>query len=296
MGVSTKLVHPDSLFKNLSGFFALYKPPDLNLINVLREMKFAFVKGTNESWNGNQKKIVKVTDNEITLENDITSNFNCSGYRYIRKDFKIDFLHPISEFNSGIIVGSVNTDKGYKIEKKPLIKAYHIKGRLGILTNDNTNRGSLIERATYTHVNRSKMDRMMSSIQSVYQREILKNPTNVLGISEETYEEASKGIIIPKSTKTPPQIYDIKCIEFDRPFFKIEIQTINESESFLINLIHSIGLRLRTYAICVQIRRIKYGPIDLNSNCLLQNEWKEFNKILENLKETNKTFQIKKFV
>ena len=42
-----------------------------------------------------------------------------------------------------------------------------------------------------------------------------------MGISAETYEEASKGIIVPKTTKTPPQIYDIKCIEFDRPFFKI---------------------------------------------------------------------------
>lgn len=109
-----------------------------------------------------------------------------------------------------------------------------------------------------------------------------------MGISEEIYEEASKGLVVPKSNKTPPQIYDLRCVEFTRPFFKLELQSINESEDFLVNLIHNIGLRLKTYAICVQIRRFKYGPIGLHSDSLLQNEWKDFDRISENLKFTNR--------
>lgn len=109
-----------------------------------------------------------------------------------------------------------------------------------------------------------------------------------MGIPEEIYEEASKGLVVPKSSKTSPQIYEIKCIELTRPYFKLELQTLNESESFLVNLVHNIGLRLKTYAICVQIRRIKYGPVDLHSDCLLQNEWKNFERISQNLKLMNK--------
>ena len=39
--------------------------------------------------------------------------------------------------------------------------------------------------------------------------------------SQEAYDLASKGLLRPKSTNTPPQIYSIRCVEFDRPYFKI---------------------------------------------------------------------------
>ena len=98
------------------------------------------------------------------------------------------------------------------------------------------------------------------------------------------------------STITPPQIYSIKCIELDRPYFKIgkienqlnfkkyiffklnlnkfsEVHTINETTKFLRNLIYDIGLKLRTYAICVQIRRVRDGFVDYKTNCLAHPEW-----------------------
>ena len=41
--------------------------------------------------------------------------------------------------------------------------------------------------------------------------------------SQEAYDLASKGLLRPMHTKTPPQIYSIRCIEFDRPYFKLGI-------------------------------------------------------------------------
>jgi hypothetical protein len=66
-------------------------------------------------------------------------------------------------------------------------------------------------------------------------------------------------------------------------FFLIELHTINESTSFLRNLIHDIGVRLKTYAICVQIRRIKDGFCEVN-NSLGYNEW-SFENIEKNLND-----------
>ena len=170
-----------------------------------------------------------------------------------------------------------------KIEKMRLMRVYEIKGRFGVWTEDFTPKSSIIEKATYDHINRSKLDRLMSSIQCTYQREMFK----YFGVdiqSQEGYELASRGLLRPKDTHSPQQIYSIRCIELKRPFFKIELYTINESTRFLRNLIHDIGMRLRTYAVCMQIRRTKYGYISADSDdCLAFNEMIEFDSLNNNV-------------
>lgn len=57
------------------------------------------------------------------------------------------------------------------------------------------------------------------------------------------------------------------------------------------NLINDIGIRLKTFSVCVQIRRVKDGIIDLNSDCLVFNEWEDYEKVIENMKETTLKFK-----
>lgn len=184
----------------------------------------------------------------------------------------------------------------WKLDSMRLMRAYELKGRFGLCTSDFTPRGNLVNRCTYSHVNRSKMDRVAASIQGTYQREMYKH----FGVdvqSQEAFELASKGLLRPKSTRTPPQIYSLRCVEYDRPFFKLEVYCINESTRFLRNLIHDYAIRLRTYAICEQIRRIKDGFVDLSlsadaklssNDCLVYNDW-----TLENIRDNlNKVTQI----
>lgn len=62
----------------------------------------------------------------------------------------------------------------------------------------------------------------MSIVQASYQREMYK----YFGVnlqSQEAFEMASRGLLRPASTSAPPQIYSIRCIDFDRPFFKLGI-------------------------------------------------------------------------
>lgn len=72
MALATRIVHPDSLYKNLSGFFCVYKPPDMNLAEIYNELKYCLAKGTNETWKGKQKQFVKVDGNQITLTDDLS--------------------------------------------------------------------------------------------------------------------------------------------------------------------------------------------------------------------------------
>ena len=103
--------------------------------------------------------------------------------------------------------------------------------------------------------------------------------------SQEGYELASQGLLRPKDTRTPAQIYSIRCIEMDKPFFKIEVYTINETSLFLRNLIHDIGMRLRTYAVCMQIRRTQYGFVSYDSKeCLAFNEMIEYEPLYNSIR------------
>ena len=103
--------------------------------------------------------------------------------------------------------------------------------------------------------------------------------------SQEGYELASRGLLRPKDTHTRAQIYSIRCIDLSRPIFKIEVHTINESTLFLRNLIHEIGMRLRTYAVCMQIRRTQYGFVSYDSKeCLAFNQMIEYEPLYESLR------------
>ena len=55
-----------------------------------------------------------------------------------------------------------------------VLKVYEVKGRLGVSADDFTTHGRLVERATYLHVNESKMSRLLASIQATYQREMFR--------------------------------------------------------------------------------------------------------------------------
>jgi hypothetical protein len=71
-----------------------------------------------------------------------------------------------------------------------------------------------------------------------------------------------------------------------KPFFTIEISIINEQSVFLKEMIHDIGYRLKTNAICIEIKRIRDGFIDTTSS-LAHIQWNDINKILDNMRLIN---------
>ena len=105
--------------------------------------------------------------------------------------------------------------------------------------------------------------------------------------SQKAFDLASSGLLRPKDNTSAPLIYSIKCIKFVKPFFTIQIYTINEKAVFLKELIHDIGYRLKTNAICIQIRRVRDGFIDINSS-LAYIEMTNIDKLVENFELVNK--------
>jgi tRNA U55 pseudouridine synthase TruB len=104
--------------------------------------------------------------------------------------------------------------------------------------------------------------------------------------SQKAFDLASTGLLRPNDHKTTPLIYSINCVKYYKPFFTIEIHVVNEKNIFLKELIHDIGYRLKTNAICTQIRRIRDGFVDINS-CLVHLDLTNFDKIYTNLRVVN---------
>jgi hypothetical protein len=142
--------------------------------------------------------------------------------------------------------------------------------------------------------------------------------------SQESYDLASRGLLRPMDNKSPPIIYSIRCLEYRAPYFKLgkwngcssivhpehtrlppiipkEIHIINETCLFLRELVHDIGYRLKTNAICTKTRRIRDGFVDVALSLPIT-KWTfdsiygnniKLNKLAyDNLKTLNKTVLI----
>lgn len=127
----------------------------------------------------------------------------------------------------------------HRIRQNSLIRVYHVTGELGTSTEDNFKDSLIIARANYSHVWPEKMAATLSSMQASHQKKMYE----LCGVdiqSEAAFEIAKRGLIRP-ANNTLPVVYGIKCIQFDRPKFTVEIHAINEDAKYLGQLVQVSG-------------------------------------------------------
>lgn len=122
-----------------------------------------------------------------------------------------------------------------KIRTNRLIRVYHVTGELGTSTENNFKESLIISRANYSHVWADKMTAVLSSMQASHQKKMFE----LCGVhmqSNTAYEIAKRGLIRPTDNSLPV-VYGIKCVQFDRPKFVVEIHAVNEDVVYLGQLI-----------------------------------------------------------
>lgn len=160
--------------------------------------------------------------------------------------------------------------KAYKIRNNMSVRVFHVTGKLGSSTETNFSDSRVVERANFDHVYLERLTALISSIQGSHQRKAFE----ICGVdmqSQAAYELAVKGPIRPAKNDIPI-IYSVKCLEFRKPYFTLEIFSINETEDYLARLIHEIGLSLRTHAHCVKLRCVKHGIFTVD-DALIRERW-----------------------
>ncbi|XP_059158375.1 pseudouridylate synthase TRUB2, mitochondrial-like [Physella acuta] len=283
-------------YKLLNGVLCVYKPDGLSSRFVVNAIKTNLTKDLNklpcyqhEIPLGQRK--IRATSNVSALSlntepsgiQDWSEHRLVLGDRYEESDLFVNYVDRLALHSSGVLVlgvGKFGQDSLSIISMAKYLRVYHVKGRFGWATHNFSARGRILERSSYKHVNKSKIERVCAAAQGAHTRQMY-NLHGVNPDSQEAYEMAATGIIRPATRDTHPILYSIKCIDFQPPDFTLEIHSINESCEFLTQFIHDLAIKLKTSAVCTGIRRLRYGTFDLQ-RALLRQQW-HLDPIIDNI-------------
>ncbi|KAK9496481.1 hypothetical protein O3M35_013243 [Rhynocoris fuscipes] len=210
------------------------------------------------------------------------------GPRYVVEDFKCRWATYLGFNTSGVFLLGLNkgTYMAYKLNSKYPIRTYRLTAEMGYTTNNLFKTGKVVDRHSFNHVRLAFLENLLASIEATHQRNVFQ----ICGVdiqSQEAYELAASGLVRPVNSKIPI-VYSCKCVEFNPPEFTLEIQSINEYEAFLLALVHSIGLKLRTLATCISVQCIRHSFFTLD-NALLKKHW-TLQDVVTNIKNNQKLF------
>lgn len=290
-------------WKYLKGIFCIYKPSGLSIFQVRKTLCFNLCRDLNELNPREPSGMVTLAGSvctnkpfEVQVVPNLADHELVSGPRYQEQDIKMTWIHSLERNTSGVLLMTIN-DACWESRNQTyrnFIRKYEIKGQFGMATRTFMADGIVVERTTYHHIKQAALDNILGSIQACHQALAYKY-SGIDIDSQAAYDLASKGLVKP-SSKTDPLIYGIRCTEFNPPHFTLEVHCINETEGFLAELVHDIGIDLKSTAVCSQLRRTQFGPF-LLQHALLRKHW-TLENILNNLtlcqvilKEESKSFE-----
>ncbi|XP_011563080.3 pseudouridylate synthase TRUB2, mitochondrial [Plutella xylostella] len=283
-----KLRDAAQAYKALNGIICVYKPPCVPLRRVQHTIITNLCRDLNALPDRpleSRVEIVGATNEpmSVRLVQNYADHRLASGPRYLHEDFRCSWAAHLGLFTSGVLLLGINdgTRLTYKINTSRLIRAYKIHGQLGKATDTYFWNGKTIERATYNHVTREKIDSVVAHMQAAHQKTMYEL-SGVHMESETAYELASRGVIRPSNGKLPV-LYGIKCVHFQPPNFTLEVQAINEYDRYLWTLVHDLGVQLKTAAHCAGVQCVRHGKFHTDL-ALLRKHW-TLDHLLDNMSQ-----------
>ncbi|KAF7281998.1 pseudouridylate synthase TRUB2, mitochondrial [Rhynchophorus ferrugineus] len=278
------------VWNNLKGIICVFKPAELSVGRLRTMLIHKICQGMNELEVRPPINYVAIEGNpskklSVSVKPNLADHPLVVGPRYQEQDLPVSWSNYLGWNTSGVLLFGIRsgTKQAKFIRENKPARVYKVKGVLGQATDNCFKSGKVVERSTWKHVKRHNMERFLSAMQASHQKKMFEM-SGVDLQSDTAYELAKQGLIRPANSKIPI-IYGIKCVEFDAPNFTIEIHCINEYETYLIQLIHEIGLKLHSTAHCTSLKCIRHSGFKLE-HALLMKHWSIPN-ILENLATCN---------
>ncbi|XP_014426984.1 pseudouridylate synthase TRUB2, mitochondrial isoform X1 [Pelodiscus sinensis] len=269
-------------WSGLNGLFTVYKPSGVASLRVRDSVETLLLKELNSLKQPDMPQQVRFlpttvegnAGKELTLT--VTQLPVLAAHPLVRgpnfTHLKIGVGHRLDTKSSGVLVLGVGHGNKLLTDlyDAHLTRTYTVRGLFGKATDDFSDTGKLIEKTTFDHVTRDKLERILAVIQGTNHKALLMYSKIDLK-TQEAYELAVEGLIRPME-KTPPLITAIRCLQFAPPEFQLEIQCLHETQKYLRKVVHEIGLELKSTAVCTQVRRIRDGFFTLDS-ALLRTHW-----------------------
>lgn len=236
-------------------------------------------------------EIIKPNEDEeryaVVKKPNLADHVLATGPRYKMKDVKLKPAVHLGFYSSGVMLMGIDRkgfENAFRIRNNRSVRVFHITAKLGSSTETNFYDSRVVESSSITHVSESKLSRMIQSLQASHQKRMFE----MAGVdlqSQTAYELAQKGWIRPIKTETPV-IYQIKLVEFKKPYFTIEVVSINETEHFLGQFVHDMALTMRTHAHIAKLRCVRHGAFTIDT-ALTRENW-SLQSILTNMALCNR--------
>ncbi|TNN09993.1 Mitochondrial mRNA pseudouridine synthase Trub2 [Schistosoma japonicum] len=316
------------LFNLLNGILCIYKLPGISVEKLTRNVKRSLANAFNSLPSERQSVRTTIQTSgavnnkslKIIAEPDIVDNDLVLGRRFLPGDIMLYPIDSLSEFMSGVQVYGVGEDGVYnnalKFEQSSWLKTYHLTCMMGRASTDGTADSTTLLRASWRHVQKSKIDHVLAGLQAQFNASTLLQsglrpnsqnaylalcgrsagsdlrpvkPTHLV----EDYEGEEQLLSpwerpLPDEKPNPktlpdrkyeweeerrqmaPYVNGLRCIDFDPPFFTIEIQVAHETLKFLIDLVANLGPKLRTATLLSKARRVRHGPLTAENSLLMK--------------------------
>ncbi|CAO1410188.1 unnamed protein product [Diamesa serratosioi] len=262
----------------LNGVINVYKPAGVSVNQVRSTIRANLCRDLNNLEVRPPLKRISISSDItgskylVNQEDNIADSVLVVGERYQNSDVRCGCSSSLGKLTSGVLVLGINDGmrQCHKIRENRPIRVYHVTGRLGRSTETHFNDSPVTSRASYDHIYIDKMNRLLTSMQASHQKKMYE----MCGVdlqSQAAYELAVQGPIRPADSKTP-LIYGMRCIDFKKEYFTIEMHATNETEAYLGLLIHEIALNLKTVGHCTQIRCIRQSHFTLEDS-LVRRHW-----------------------
>lgn len=277
---------PD-IYRSLNGIVLVYKPPRFTFKDLIDEVRNRL------SDQLNQLKprplathlVVDSEENKIATVPNLADHPLVVGPRYNPWELQVGSPFPRLTYRSSgltiLLLGGANRYYLRRMNRANLVSIYHIEGRFGYITHNFFYDGRIQDKTTIKHIKSGRLDSVLSRIQS-NQQERLFDSSSLARHSQEAYELAKAWPSRPPKMADWPVIYRLRCIHLKLPYFKIELTVTNENDLFLSQLVHDIGLMLKSGAYTESIRRVRCGPFDMKDS-LTDRDW-DLQSFLNNIK------------
>uniref|UniRef100_A0A914N445 Pseudouridine synthase II N-terminal domain-containing protein n=1 Tax=Meloidogyne incognita TaxID=6306 RepID=A0A914N445_MELIC len=181
------------------------------------------------------------------------------GEMFRPEEFQMEPLNPLEPSSSGVCVFGLNDgcDRLEAIRSLAWFNEYFIEAELGRGTHLNSIRGTVNSRMEYDHVSQHQLSTLLSLLRLQYKKASFEF-ANLNMQSQQAFELARRGAPRPRVLGSP-LIFGLDLCYFKLPYFKLNIQINGETDQFLCDFIHEIGLNLSTVASTRKLRRTRQG-------------------------------------
>lgn len=142
----------------------LYLKLDLNLMDIEPPREHLTIEGpTNKEMN-------------VTIRESYAQNPLVIGPRYIPDDFRMSSANLMCRESSGLLLCGINygAKQIHQIKESRLTRFYRLKGMLGQARDNHFSDGRIIEKSTWKHIKRHRLDHVCAAMQGSHQKKMFE--------------------------------------------------------------------------------------------------------------------------